>query len=87
MDRKHIAALSEKEQMRAWVENWKRIGPELERMKKVELRAMTEEEGTRRALLVMDSRIDDPERRRERRRSSGLVEQQRLFAKFAYPDR
>jgi hypothetical protein len=31
MDWKHVATLPEKEQMRAWVENWKRLGPELER--------------------------------------------------------
>ena len=85
MDWKHIATLPEKEQMRAWVENWKRIGPELETIKRRELRAMTEEEGTRRALLVMDARVT-PRRPDSRRRvSSGLIEQQRLFMKFAKP--
>ncbi len=43
--------------MRAWVENWKRVGPELEAIKRRELRAMTEEEGTKRALRVMSARV------------------------------
>lgn len=83
MDWKHIATLSEKEQMRAWVENWKRIGPELEKEKRRELRAMTEEEGTERALRVMEARVEGSWRSPARRESSGLVEQQRLFMKFA----
>lgn len=78
MDWKHIATLSEKEQMRAWVENWKRVGPELEAIKRRELRAMTEEEGTKRALRVMSARVKP----RWRDSSSGLIEQQRLFRKF-----
>lgn len=68
--------------MRAWVENWKRIGPELEAAKKRELRAMSEEEGTRRALRVMDSRAERAELPEESNTSSGLIEQQRLFMKF-----
>ncbi len=84
MDWKHIATLSEKEQMRAWVENWKRIGPELEKEKRDRLRAMTEEEGTTRALRVMDARVEPRWRDPRRRSSSGLIEQQRLFIKFAH---
>ena len=83
MDWKEVAKLPEREQMRAWVENWKRIGPELERIKKQELRALTEEEGTQRALRVMEARIAPRWRDRKRRASSGLIEQQRLFMKFA----
>lgn len=83
MDWKHVATLSEKEQMRAWVENWKQIGPELEKEKRDKLRLMSEEEGLRRALSVMDSRVSNAAGNRKRRRSSGLIEQQRLFAKFA----
>ena len=80
MDWKAVALLSEKEQMRAWVENWKRIGPELEKIKRDQLRALTEEAWTRRTAAVMNSR---PRHARERARlkvSSGLVEQQRIFS-------
>ena len=75
-------SLSEAEKMKRWVETWKFAGPELERIKKEELRAMTEEEGTRRALLVMDSLVVGVWRNPARRNSSGLIEQQRLFAKL-----
>ncbi len=44
VDWKEVAKLPEREQMRAWVENWKRVGPELEAIKRRELRALTEEE-------------------------------------------
>lgn len=83
MDWEHVATLSEKEQMRAWVENWQRVGPELERIKKEELRAMTEKEGISRALRVMDARVEPRWRAPERRHHSGLIEQQRLFMKLA----
>lgn len=85
MDWSEVAKLPKREQMRAWVENWKRVGPELDRLKRSELRAMTDEEGLVRVSRVMESRVSDPERRHQRRRSSGLVEQQRLFAKLAPP--
>ncbi len=45
--------------IRAWVENWKLAGPELERLKKDELRAMTEEEALRKVNAVMNSRAED----------------------------
>jgi hypothetical protein len=79
MDWKHVATLSEHEQMRAWVENWKRIGPELERMKQEKLRAMTEEEAFDQAETLSNSGADavwvDP----KRANAEGLIEQQRLF--------
>ena len=83
MDWSFANALSEKEQMRLWVETWKRAGPELERMKREELRAMTEEEALRRVAAVMNSRADDGWIRPDRRNTSGLVEQQRLFMRFS----
>ena len=73
--------------MRAWVENWKRVGPELERIKKEELRAMTEEEGTRRALLVMDAALPGDWKDPRRATYSGLIEQQRIFARAAKPSK
>lgn len=69
--------------MRAWVENWKRVGPELEKQKQLELRRMTEEEGIERACRVMEARVEPRWRDPKRRESSGLIEQQRLFMKFA----
>ncbi len=73
---------AERALMKRWVEQWKYItGPELERLKKQEVRAMTEEEGTRRAILVMNSRCRHASERAQFQTSSGLVEQQRIFSK------
>ncbi len=83
VDWKEVAKMSPHEQMRAWVENWKRIGPELEEIKKRELRALTEKEGTGRALRVMDSRAARADPAEEPNPSSGLIEQQRLFQLMA----
>ncbi len=69
------------EQMRAWVENWKRIGPELEETKKRELRAMTEEEAGEKAAVINESAADDIWVRPAKARSEGFIEQQRLFQK------
>jgi len=79
MDWKHIATLSEKEQMRAWVENWKRVGPELEAIKRRELRAMTEEEAFDQAETLTASAADELWIESKRAAAEGLIEQQRLF--------
>lgn len=81
MDWKEVAKLPEREQMRAWVENWKRIGPELEEIKKRELRALTEEEAARQAAILNESVADEYWIEPARERSEGLIEQQRLFQK------
>ncbi len=60
MDWSFANALSEHERMRLWVETWKRAGPELERMKREELRAMSEEEALLRVAAVMNSRAGLP---------------------------
>ncbi len=73
--------------MKRWVDQWKITGPELERIKKEELRAMTEEEAKRRIVSVMEARAGDRWRRPDRRESSGLIEQQRYFMRFARPSR
>ncbi len=83
VDWKEVAKLPEREQMRAWVENWKRVGPELERIKREELRAMTEEEGTRVAVRVMEARAEPRWRDPARRAAHGMIEQQRWFRSFA----
>ena len=69
--------------MKRWVATWKIAGPELERIKRRELRALSEEDILRRLSRVMDSRVKGTWRRPERLRSSGLIEQQRLFSKLA----
>jgi hypothetical protein len=63
---------------RRWVETWKVAGPELERIRAHELRAMTEEQ----AAALSEGLGFDPENvwvPTERSESHGLVEQQRLF--------
>jgi hypothetical protein len=80
-----VEAGSEEERalMKRWVDQWKYVtGPELERIKKEELRAMTEEDAfdvARRlssyeseSIWIEPSRFD----------SAGLIEQQRLFSKL-----
>jgi len=83
MDWSFANALSEKERMRLWVDTWRRVGPELERIKRNELRALSEEEGTRRAILVMDARADFEWESPRPHKLSGLIEQQRLFMRLA----
>jgi len=69
--------------MKRWVDQWKITGPELERIKKEELRAMTEEEAFESAQRLSSYMTDaiwiDP----QRRDSVGLIEQQRLFSSCA----
>ena len=79
MDWKHVATRSDQEQMRAWVENWKRVGPELERMKKEKLRSMSEEEAFNQAEVLSTSAADEVWIEPARAAAAGLIEQQRLF--------
>ena len=69
---------TEQEAMRRWVETWKIAGPELERIRAEELRAMTESQ----AAALSEGLGFDPENvwlTAERSESRGLIEQQRLF--------
>lgn len=66
-------------QARRWVENWKETGPELERIRRREIRATD----TPTALSALSSAFAaalflNP----KPRPSSGLVEQQRLFSRW-----
>lgn len=79
MDWKYVATLPEKEQMRAWVENWKRIGPELEAMKRRELRALSEDEAFDQAETLSASAADELWIEPKRAAAEGFMEQQRLF--------
>jgi hypothetical protein len=71
--------LSEREQMKLWVETWKRTGVELERIRKEELRALTEEQSAADLFDGFDL-LELP----EYPPTSGLVEQQRWFAKAVH---
>lgn len=68
----------ELELTKRWVEQWRITGQLLDEMKTAELRAMTEEEGRRKAEIVMEA---VPDRRDEVPLTSGLVEQQYWFRK------
>lgn len=69
----------QKAQLKRYVETWKRIGPELERMKEEEVRQTDMKKAIRRfdGLLAHAVRTHPPEA------TSGLVEQQRIFMKIA----
>ena len=68
--------------MKRWVDTWKFVtGPELARIKKEDLRALTEEEGLQRVHRVMNSRIRHARAAAKKRTPSGLIEQQRIFLK------
>ncbi len=62
---------------KAWVENWAKVGPKLEAIRRRELRAMTYQQRIEAidAVLQIGCRFSKP------RTTSGLVEQQRLFQK------
>lgn len=70
---------AEKEQYRRYVEGWKRAGPELERIRREELRVLD----TRREVAGMDALVDIALRHGRPRETSGLVEMQRWFMEFA----
>lgn len=67
----------EREQTKAWVENWAKVGPKLEAIRRRELREMTYEQRIKAidSLLQIGCQFGKP------RSTSGLVEQQRLFRK------
>jgi len=67
------------ERVRQWVETWKQTGKELAAIERRELEQMTDEVAKEAAvdLLTMPLPVGLPERT-----SSGLVEQQRWFAKL-----
>lgn len=71
--------------MRAWVENWKCVGPELEEIKKKKLRALTEEQAYQQALILSESAADEIWIQPERAAAEGLIEQQKIFHKQSPP--
>jgi hypothetical protein len=72
----------ERELTKRWIETWREAGPLLEEIRQKELAAMTEDEARRASealLSLADAEMYVPP---DRRRSSGLVEQQRLFGRL-----
>jgi len=61
-----------------WVAHWQRVGPILEQINAEELRTMDAREATQKILPMCDWCFENS----ERRTTSGLVEQQRYFAKM-----
>jgi hypothetical protein len=71
----------DREKLKAWARNWQETGKALEAIRRSELRALSPE----RALRASDDLLSfgaEMTLSAERRRTSGLVEQQRLFARL-----
>ena len=66
------------EELRKFVEHWKQLGPILDQINADELRAMDQQEAIRQIMPMCDWAIEHS----EPRTTSGLVEQQRYFAKM-----
>jgi hypothetical protein len=69
------------EDQKRWVEQWREAGKALLEVKRQELRALTEVQAARDALMLARVMDELPGLRRTRE-TSGLVEQQRLFRKW-----
>jgi hypothetical protein len=67
----------ELEMRRRWVETWRRSGPELERLRREELRSVDTQEAVRQIFGSIPADGGAPARL-----TSGLVEQQALFARL-----
>ena len=63
---------------KSWVENWKRVGPILEKIEAEELRTKDQKEAIKRILPMIDWCCQ----RATPKTTSGLVEQQRYFKKW-----
>jgi hypothetical protein len=70
--------VTDEEKIRLWVETWQRAGPELDRIKRDELRRMRHED----VAHIIDALFEIGCQFAVPRTSSGLVEQQRLFGKL-----
>ena len=68
----------EEERLTAWVQNWQVVGPELERMKREEIRRANTQE----AIMLFDLAFKAALRNTPPRTTSGLVEMQKLFRKL-----
>ena len=68
---------------RRWVETWKLAGPELERIRRREIRELD----TYRTIAMLCGYADYTRSPRDPKPFSGLVEQQRWFMKLRNPNR
>ena len=69
-------------ELKRWAETWERAGRELSALRRRELQAMTDDD-VRRAVAELFSGPDPSDL--APRATSGLIEQQRLFAVFRRP--
>jgi hypothetical protein len=65
----------EKNRARAWIQNWREIGPMLENLKRDSLKRVN----TAEAIAAFDTAYKSAQLHYPSRKSSGLVEQQRWF--------
>ncbi len=70
------------EQGKRWVESWRRAGIEMERLRREKLANMD----TNDELELLFGNIDPYLKQRAKSRTSGLIEQQRIFMKAAKCD-
>ncbi|MCX7721641.1 MAG: hypothetical protein N2379_01090 [Verrucomicrobiae bacterium] len=67
----------EKAQIRAWIKNWQEVGPVLEQIRAEEIRAAD----TVKAMEALDDMFTHAVKTLPPRESSGLIEQQAIFAR------
>jgi len=65
------------EEAREYVERWRKAGPELEKVRREELRALKDAD----SLRLFNSLLEFGSLHHQNRPTSGLVEQQRIFQK------
>ncbi len=70
--------VSDTDRMRAWVRNWQVVGPELEQMRREDIRRANTQESIRLFDLAFKAAL----RNTPPRTTSGLVEFQRLLGKL-----
>ncbi|MFN0166253.1 MAG: hypothetical protein ACKV22_07460 [Bryobacteraceae bacterium] len=70
--------MDERETLRRWVQTWKEAGPELEAIRRREIR----EADNLKVLALLEGAFNHAARTMPLRESSGLVEMQRWFAKL-----
>jgi len=76
---KPVAEMTEEEKalIRAWIRNWQEVGPMLEQIRANEIRASD----TVRAMEMLDGMFTQAVQSLPARDTSGLIEQQALFAR------
>ena len=70
--------MDEREMLRQWVETWKRAGPELEAIRRREIR----EADNAQVIEALESAFNHATRTFPSRTSSGMIEMQRILQKL-----